>query len=517
MKQSHLIAVNTVIIWATTVLQMIPPLVLVPFLIRSLGDSGYGEYALIWSLLMAVEQLEVSLQSGGIKYGAAFLAQGRIGDLNRVLSSTFVFSVGLGLLSGLAIGLTGLAAFGGSPGMRGSLLIVGAMMLFLAPTTPYMGIIRAKQRHYVNSLAGIASQYAGLLITVLWFRLVGPSVEALIAILAGTLLISRLAQVPLAYGLVPGLRNSIRLFDRGTFRAVIGFGTMVVVLSLCLAANSTGLRWLSGLLVSTGFVAHLAIFLMPGVMLAQVVQAMTITVMPAASAYEASENRALLRELFLRSTRYIVLLVSAALLAAVFLVRDVLRIWVGPGYELLGVYILINLGGVAVLMSASCAHQMLKGLGALRSLFAAYLTGLVIIPAAVFVAALRLGESPYAAISAGLLLGNITAGVLQLRACARAVRTERRELLRRAVLQPLMPVAAGLAVAAGLGALTDADGLGGRLALAGLGVGLAFGGFYLFIASPEERRQLGDFVLMIRDRLRRGKGRASPRKEGPDV
>lgn len=74
MKQAHLIAVNTLIIWGTTVLQMIPPLIMVPFLVRSLGDSGYGEYALIWSLLLAIEQLEASLQSGGIKYGAAFLA-----------------------------------------------------------------------------------------------------------------------------------------------------------------------------------------------------------------------------------------------------------------------------------------------------------------------------------------------------------------------------------------------------------------------------------------------------------
>jgi len=517
MKQAHLIAVNTLIIWGTTLLQMIPPIVMVPFLIRSLGDSGYGEYALIWSLLLAIEQLEVSLQSGGIKYGAAALAQGRIDDLNKVLSSTFAFSVVLGVLSGLAIGLTGFAAFSGSPGMMVSLLIVGAMMLFLAPTTPFLGIIRAKQRHYVNSVAAITAQYAGLLLTVLWFRLVGPSVEALIAILAGTLLISRLAQVPVAYRLVPGLRNGYRYFDRGTFRMILGFGTMVVVLSLCLAANSTGMRWLAGLLVSTGFVAHLAIFLMPGAMLAQIVLAMTITVMPAASAYEASDNRVMLRELFLKSTRYIVLLVSAALLAAGLLVRGVLRLWVGPAYEFLDIYALVNLAGVAVLMSASCAHQMLKGLGALRSIFAAYLAGLVVVPAAVFVAVFLIWRSPYAAISAGLLLGNITAGILQLRACARAVQMDGGLFFKRAFLEPLVPAMAGLAFAAGTMALTGVDSLAWRAAAAVAGVAIAFGGFYAFVAGPEERRQLVDFIRMVQARFKGGLGRISTQKEGPDA
>jgi len=515
MKQAHLIAVNTLIIWGTTLLQMIPPLVMVPFLIRSLGDSGYGEYALIWSLLMAIEQLEASLQSGGIKYGAAALAQGRIADLNKVLSSTFVFSVILGALAGLAIGLTGLAAFSGSPGMMVSLLIVGGMMLFLAPTTPFLGIIRAKQRHYVNSVAAIAAQYAGLLLIVLWFRLVGPSVEALIAILAGTLLISRLAQVPVAYRLVPGLRSGFRHFDRGAFRTIIGFGTMVVLLSICRAANSTGMRWLAGLLVSTGFVAHLAIFLMPGTVLAQIVLAMTITVMPATSAYEASDNRVMLRELFLKSTRYVVLLVSAALLAAGLLVRGVLRLWVGPAYEFLDVYALVNLAGVAVLMSASCAHQMLKGLGALRSIFAAFLAGLVLVPAAVFTAVLLIWDSPYAAISAGLLLGNITAGVLQLRACARAVQMNGGLFLKKAFVEPLAPAAAGLAFVAGTMALTGVDSLAWRAAVAGAGVAIAFGGFYAFVAGPEERRQLGDFIRMVLARFKGGPGRISTQKEGP--
>jgi O-antigen/teichoic acid export membrane protein len=517
MKQAHLIAVNTLIIWGTTVLQMIPPLVMVPFLVRSLGDSGYGEYALIWSLLLAIEQLEASLQSGGIKYGAAFLAQGRIGELNKVLSASFVFSLGLGIIAAAAVVLSGFAGFGSSRSMTTSLVIVAVMMMGLAPTTPFLGIIRAKQRHFVNSLAAIAAQYAGLALTFLWFRLVGPSVEALIAILASTLLVSRLAQLPLAYRLVPGLQNRPRNFDRATLRMIVAFGSAVVVISLCLVANSTGLRWLAGLMVSTAFVAHLSIFLMPGAMMAQVVQAMTITIMPAASAYEASESRPLLRELFLKSTRYTVVLVSAGLVAALVLVRDGLRLWVGRPYEFLAVYVLVNLAGVAVLMSASCAHQMLKGLGALRSVVAAYAVGLVAVPAAIFVGGRMAGLSAYAAVSAGLLAGNTTAAALQLRACGRRLELTWKEFFKRALLEPLAPAAAGLGlagIASGLGGLGS---LTSRAAVAGLAVIMIFGGFYRVVAGADERRMFRDFVRMVRERLGKGLSLMIPRKEDPDV
>mgnify|MGYP000617638848 CR=1 FL=1 len=281
MKQSHLIAVNTLIIWGTTVLRVIPPLILVPFLIHHLGDSGYGQYALIWSLLLGIEHLESSLQSGGVKYGAAYLAQGRIGDLNKVLSSTSLYSLGLGALSSLAIVATAFLGFANSPAMMISLIIVGIMMLILVPTTPYVGIIQTKQRHYISSIAAILAQYSGLLIVVVWFRFVGPSVEALIAILAGTLLVSRLAQVPVAHRLIPGLQNRPKFFDREIFRYVLAFGAMTVLSAACMIVHSTGMRWLAGLLVSTTFVAHLAIFLMPGSIVSQIVQAMTGTIMPA--------------------------------------------------------------------------------------------------------------------------------------------------------------------------------------------------------------------------------------------
>ena len=517
MKQSHLIAVNTLIIWGTTALQTLPPLILVPFLIRSLGDSGYGQYALIWSLLMAIEQLEVALQSGGIKYGAAYMAQGRTDDLNKVLSSISVFSGGLGLLAGLAIVAAALVGYRGTPEMRTSLIIVALMMVLLVPTTPYLGIIRAKQRHYICSVFGIAAQFGGLLLVVLWFKAVGPSVEALIAILAGTLLVSRLIQVPIAHRLVPGLRNRPRFFDGAIFRQVLAFGTVSVLVALCLGVNGTGIRWMSGLMVSTAFVAHLAIFLMPGNMVSQILGAMTVTVMPAASGYHSTDNAEMLRELLLKTTRYIAVIVGAVLAAAVLVVRPVLRLWVGPEYQFLTPYVLINMTGMGILLSTSCAHQMLKGIGRLRQVLVAYVAGLAAVPAAVFLAAFLIWKKPYAAVSAALLLGNIVAAAIQITASARAVGLKGLRLAVRGYLQPLAPAAVVLALAAAATTLRGWDGLLVRLALGGLAAALVFGAFYFVVADAGERRQFREFILMLRGRVTGLFGGPTPSEADPDV
>ena len=183
--------------------------------------------------------------------------------------------------------------------------------------------------------------------------------------------------------------------------------------------------------------AHLAIFLMPGTMMSQIVLALTITVMPAASAYEASGHQDMLRELLLKSVRYTVLMVSAGILAASLLVRHGLRLWVGADYQFLDVYTILNLVGVSMSLCASSAHQMLKGLGALRKILTAFVVGYVVIPATVFLSIYLIWKSPYMAVTIGLLLGNTVAGIMQLRSCARAVQIKNTVFVVRGFLPPL--------------------------------------------------------------------------------
>lgn len=164
-----------------------------------------------------MEHLQSSLQQGVVKYSAALLAQGRKGDVNKVISSSCVYSTILAVVA--CAGALVVAAFYSDPsGKIGFGLIVGGIMaLFVFPLTPYIAVIQSRQRYYVRAIAETVSKYISLGVIFVWFKWVSPSCEALFIIMAITLFLSRLAQVPVAYRLVPGLQNHPSLFDKRHF------------------------------------------------------------------------------------------------------------------------------------------------------------------------------------------------------------------------------------------------------------------------------------------------------------
>lgn len=501
MRQSHLILSNAAVMWATRALLLIPQLILVPYLIGTIGETGYGVYALIWSLLLSIDQLERSLQSGVVKYSAGFLAQGRLGEVNRAVSSSFVYSLGL---AGLASGgtLVGAALYRDPSGQVGSALaVVAIMLLLIIPLTPFVAVIQSRQRYYVGAIADTAAKYLSLLVVMAWFQWLGPSVEALIIITAGMLFLARLVQVPVAYRLVDGLRCRPQLFDRASFRQIASFGAVTVLASLCLAVNSTGVRWLMDTLASTRFVAHLAILLMPSLLLAQVVSPMTITAMPATSAYEATGNRKMLQELLVRGMRYTTILVLAGLLAAGVLLRVLLSLWVGAGYAFLAPYALALFASAAFLQSTSIAHHMLKGLGKLRTVLGIYLVALALVPVGAIVALTYLGVDPYLAVTIGLSAGNLMGGAAQIFLCAKAVQADLRDVLVRSFAQPLLVAAVTGLLAYGAVAALGPDGLVGRGIVAVLAVLLFLAGCYFIISTSSEREEAAGALRWVIRRI----------------
>lgn len=514
MRQSHIILSNAAIMWVTRVLLLVPQLILVPYLIGTIGEVGYGVYALVWSLMMSIEQLQMSLQQGVVKYSAAFLAQKRIGEVNKVVSSSFVYSILLAVVA--CVGILVAALFYNDPsGQIGPALVaVGIMVLFIVPLTPYIAVIQSRQRYYVGAIAETVSKYISLLSVVLWFHAVGPSVEALIIIMAGMLFLSRLAQVPVAYRLVRGLRNRPRSCNWKRFQQIVSFGGVIVLIGLCLIVNSTGIRWLMDILVSTSFVAHLAIMLMPGLLLSQIIMAVTVTVMPATSAYEATGNQLMLQELLIRGMRYTIILALAGLIAAALLMRNVLSVWLGPDYVFLAPYALSLFASISFMLSTSTAHHMLKGLGRLRITVFISLMGLVIVPIGLILAVFHIWHNPYVAATAGLIAGNVVYGYLQIVFGSKAVYTDLRDVFMRVYVQPLMAAAVVSLLAFSLVTYGKIDSLIGRTCLSVLVILLFFSACYSVIATGSERQQLKEFFQMALDRVAAIRG-IRPRTKQP--
>jgi len=375
------------------------------------------------------------------------------------------------------------------------------MVLFVFPLTPYIAVIQSRQRYYVGAIAETVSKYISLLAVVVWFHAVGPSVEALIIIMAGMLFLSRLAQVPVAYRLVPGLRNRPRSCNWKRFQQIVSFGGVIVLIGLCLIVNSTGIRWLMDTLVSTSFVAHLAIMLMPGLLLSQIIMAVTVTVMPATSAYEATGNQRMLQELLIRGTRYTMILVLAAVLAAGLLMRNVLALWLGPEYEFLAPYALVLFASVSFMLGTSPGHHMLKGMGKLPAVVFIYWLGLVIVPIGLILVVFHIWHNPYVAVAAGLAAGHFVCGFLQIGFCTKVVHAHLREVFVRVYAQPVIVAAAVCLVVLGIVTTSGIDGLVGRTCVSVLAILLFLSGCYAFIATTEERQQVKGLIQWAKSKI----------------
>jgi len=506
MRQSHLILLNASIMWTSRIFLLVPQLILVPYLIGTIGEVGYGVYALVWSLMMSIEQLQKSLQSGVVKYSAGFLAKKQTDEVNRLISSSFVFSLLLAVL--VSAGALVSALFYNDPNGQivMALIVLGIMVLFIFPMTPYVAVIQAKQRYYVGAIAETVSKYISLLAIMAWFYMVSPSVEALIIIMAIMLFLSKLVQVPIAYSMVPGLRNRLSLFNNKSFRLITAFGFATVLASIFLAINSTGIRWLMNSLVSASFVTQLVIMLMPGLLLTQIIGAVAIVVMPATSAYKATENEQMLQELLIRGMRYTLIIGLAGVLVASLLMENVITLWVGTEYKFLAPYALALFASISFKSSTSIAHHMLKGLGKLKTVILIYFFSLAAIPIALILIIFKIWNDPYIAVTLGLVVGNLVCGALQIWFTTKAVRANIWNVLLRSFAQPMIVALVIFGTLLAFLAYAGIDGIFGRLSVSVLVSLLFIGGCYIFIFTSAEQQQVKEMVQSIKTKFLNAKG-----------
>jgi O-antigen/teichoic acid export membrane protein len=438
--------------------------------------------------MMSIDQLERSLQSGVVKYCAGFLAQGRTEEVNSTVSSSLIYSILLAVLGCCGVLVASILYKDSTGQVTSALLVVGILLLLIIPLTPYIAVIQSRQRYYLSAIADVISKYIGLATILLWFSLVSPSVYALIVIMVVMLFLSRFIQVPMAYKLVPSLRINPSLFEIKSFRLIAIFGASTVLASACLAFNSTGIRWMMNYLESTAFVTHLAIMLMPGLLLSYLIGAMVITIMPATSAYSAMNNQLILQELMVRGMRYITIFALSVLLVFGLTIKSVISFWVGPEYGFLIPYTLMLLTSVAFLEVTSVSHHMLKGMDRLKVVIYIYFVGLVIVPFMSIIILFWLTKDPYLSVCLGLVSGNFATGILQTIICANIVKSNLKKLILQVFIHPVCIAIVVAIIAYYIESLLTSEHIAGEIIATMLSIILFLGGSYIFITSSDEKR-----------------------------
>ena len=497
MQQSRRLIWNSLVIWTMRVLRLFPELLLLPFIIHRLGEGLYGIYILAWSIVPVFDLLQMGMGSGVVKYSAEFFEQGEIEKVNRTLSTSCLLSSMLGFFSGVIVIIAAnmipgwIENIGGetSDALRFACNIIAIMMIATFPLMPYSGILHSLQRYDIFFVVKVIFVYLRVGLIVCWYLLVEPSFEVLIIISAASYFLSTLCLMFVAYRLVPGLRNRLGLCDISTVRLILGFGTVIFLCAVCAVINESGVRWMMGGLISPAFVGVMAIMLKPPELMKQVVQAMSLSVMPATSKYSARNDTKMLRELFVRGTRYMMLVVTIGMIAVILMTRGVLKVWIGQEYQYLTIYVIILCGAMAVQMSTSGVAHMLQGMGMLKACFTCAVVGPVLLAISSILAIFWITGQGYWAVTIGLSFGQIVSAIMRIGFCAAKTKVKPVYFLWHAYGQTLV-LAAPLAVSAFAGTrYFAADSLGIRTGIFAVCI-LVFAVLFAVLFSTEGEIQL---------------------------
>ncbi len=446
MRQSYRLIWNSFAIWILRILRTIPEIILLPFIIHRLGEAQYGIYILGWSLIPVFELLRMGMSSGIVKYSAEYFEKNNIEKINQILSTSCLMCGILGFIAGVGI----LLATNLNPGLINSVSpenpellkftcnAVGIIIIITFPIMPYAGILHSIQRYDLWHFVIVISIYIRLFIIIGWFWIFGKSFEVLIIASALYYIISNYVHVLFAKRLVSGIKFHFNKVNKKSAKILFGFGSVVVLCSLCTVVNTSGVKWITGAMISPAFVAVLAIIYKPASLLKQLVQAMALSIMPAASRYSGKNEIKILKELFIRSTRYITIFLSICMIEILYLMTPVVTLWLGDKYGYLGPLIIVFCGGMAVWMSTAAAEQILRGILMLKETFLTYLVGPVLITVGIIITSIILGYTNYWPIVIAYCIGFFISAAMRIYFCADKFKIKLSYLLWHSYGEPIL-------------------------------------------------------------------------------
>lgn len=368
---------NTVVAYAGTGIAYTAGLVFTPYLIRELGTAAYGVATLldIFTIAGWMSLLDLGIQSSATKYAAESAAEEDWEEVSRVVSTTFALFMLIGgtvaLFLLLASGWLAHHAFNIPVDSQNDLLVaLQVLAIALAIQFPGLAITAAVEGTQRGDVITIVRTATTLLGTVVAVGLVASG-QGLLAYLI-VIVVAPAAGVLILAAWFVRFRKRIAIRPHFVSRDV--FGRLMRLSRQVVAARLAGLMLLQtdriviGALLSAAALTQYAIAarIYAVVFLAGVL--MNSAVVAPASHYAAVGNQAGLQGLFLRGTKY-AMIVSLSLGAATFAVAPELCVaWVGEPFRGSGLTVQIWLLSAFVPALTGVGSLVLMGIDRMQHL-----------------------------------------------------------------------------------------------------------------------------------------------------
>lgn len=385
MSEKRKIVVNTLANGIAQFAAMLSALVFMPFLIHGFGTTDYGLYLLASSVVGYAGLLDFGVGTSLVKLTAEAVAQDDRERLGRLTSSTLAFYTLIGVIIALimvALAFNAGALFkvdaDGERLLRNLMLVAAGASLLAWPANTGSAILAGFQRYTHTARVSLGVTIATILVTA------GVVIahEGPIVLMIGVVLVNLgggLTNAFLARKVLTGVRVSLFHTDRFALKAIFSFSWAVFVAQLCtiIIYQQTD-RLVLGVFVGAAAIAlYDAAGKFQGLM-AQLTSFAVSALMPMASQLDAEGRRDALRTLFLRGTKYTLILLGPVVIVLMVVARPLLLAWLGPEFASVAIAAQILISHQILTSGTAVGDVMIVGLGKLPRRLP-YLVGLAVL------------------------------------------------------------------------------------------------------------------------------------------
>ena len=341
-----------------------------PILIHGLGQDRYGIYATVMSVVGYVGLLDLGIGISLTKFVAEYYAKRDFQRLNEMLSTSLLLYLGLGIL-GSAI----LVAFSSlfvqhvfdipvSLWTEGRYVFwISALSLFNGLTLGIFGnLLNGIQRQDIARTITIGNAlitYSGaILLVTMGYKLVAFMLFATVMDV-----LSFLLQMWIAKRILPEVRFFPRIFKKRELKQIVNFSFAMFINQL--AARNVGVldKLILGILLPIANVTLYTVGFTLASFSFRIPSAAVLASLPAASELMAQDRLDAVHQLILRGMKYTGLMAIPIFTVMGVMAPDIVRLWMGEGYELSARVLQLLLVGYFWLALSSSGANVMIGIG----------------------------------------------------------------------------------------------------------------------------------------------------------
>jgi O-antigen/teichoic acid export membrane protein len=334
--EKHVIARNTLANAGVRVLQSASAFVYMPFLIASFGLANYGIYMLAGSLSVYLGLLDFGVNPTVVKRVAEHDAHGEREDLGRLVSNAAAYYLAIGVAAAALLWLfsvygIGLFRLDGADAQLAALLFRVAAVVALVSWPLSLGgaVLNGLQRYHLTAAVN-AGVVIGVLAVTAAIIVTGNGPLMLLALTGLVTAAGGVLTCLLAARHLRAVRVSLALINRPGLRAIFGFSWMVFVLQLAqVISDQQTDRFVLATFVGAAAVGLYEPAARLNSLVAQLAALPASALVPAASQLDARARPDALRGLYLRATRYTIILVAPIAATLMVVARPLLLTWLG--------------------------------------------------------------------------------------------------------------------------------------------------------------------------------------------